>query len=627
MKSPIRHFLAIVFTGLLAGFLLALVSTGRVALENTYLSNGFYRTIMFLLSDGIEKFALPVLGVAVVVGAVAALWYKFTPFGHRMLAVFLGLVPALTFFLKTSYDQNKLKYAELWRAKHDFLGVKPPEALFRSDVWVTNVLIFLVALAIGILVWLLCRRGLRAPGGVFHGYWRTAGFPPALVLMLALVLGTVLGSPSLRAGAGEKPNFIFVSLDALRYDHLGCYGYERDTSPTMDRLAAEGLKFDWAICQAPTTLPSHMSTLTSLYPTVHGCRMGHKLPGPRFTLPEYLRENGYRTHGCVDGGYMSAWYGFDQGFDTYDDRYKGFAAALMTFFAWLDDGHAEDAFFSLLHTYDIHSPYNPPEPYKSMFTDPEYDGGFNPTSAELKKVRKRVDTAPEDGHGLSDEDVEFIKARYDGGIRYVDEWVGGLMAGLEERGLLESTWVVLTADHGEEFAEHNAFLHGMLYMTVAKVPLIIVPPKSAAAGRTIDEIVELTDIMPTLLELAGVAPVDTLQGQSMLRLMDGNATGWDNLAFSEHHAKGGRRSVISPKLHVITSLEYGEIEVYDYLADPLEETQLADPSRDDEVQGLVLILQEWIREQIRLAAGHEGIEPAKIDQETIDELRSLGYIE
>lgn len=627
MKLIIRHISAVLFTGLLVGFILALVTAGRVVLENDYLSAGFYRTMALLLSDGLGRYALPVLGVAAVVGIVSALWYRFSSYGDRLLAVFLGLVPALAFFLRLGYDQNKMKFSTLWRSTRDVGGVRLPEALFNADVWLVNALVFLGALAIGIAVWVICRRGLRGPNGFLRFYWRAASFPASMMILLALALGTLLGAPSLRAPAGEKPNFILISLDALRFDHLGCYGYERDTSPTIDGLAAQGLKFEWAICQAPTTLPSHMSTLTSLYPTVHGCRMGRALPGPRMTLPEYLREGGYGTIGVVDGGYMSAWYGFDQGFDVYDDRYKGFGAAVRTLFRWLDAGASEDAFFALLHTYDIHSPYDPPEPYRSMFTDPDYEGGFNPSSSELKKVRKRVDTTPELGHGLSDADIEYIRARYDGGIRYVDGLMKRLIDGLAERGLSESTWLVITSDHGEEFAEHNAFLHGMLYMTVAKVPLIIVPPKGALVPGTVPEIVELIDIMPTFLELAGIAPADTLQGSSMVRLMAGDPSGWDNLAFSEHHAKGNLRSVISPALHIITSLEHGEMEVYDYHADPLERAQLDDPSRDEEVKALFLVLQEWITEQLGLAAGGEGIEPARIDQETLEELRSLGYIE
>ncbi len=627
MVSKIRGVAAVLNAGLLACFLLAAAATTSVVVENAYLQKGFYRSIVHLLADNLILYLLPVLGVTVVVAVIAWMWYRLTPYGDRILALCLGLVPALAFFLKVGYDQNRLKFSQYWHARTQLGGVSVPEALTRSDVWLTNILIFLAAVAIGAIVWAICRRGLRSRDAFLRRFWRGMRHPLAMALVVLLVIVPVISSGAMQGAADEKSSFLLISLDALRYDHLGCYGYERDTSPEIDRIAEEGLRFEWAFCQAPTTLPSHMSTLTSLYPTVHGCRMGRKLPGERLTLAEYLREHGYSTAGLVDGGYMSAWYGFAQGFDLYDDRYKGFAGAMHGMFRWLDAGASEGPFFVLMHAYDIHSPYDPPEPYKSMFTDPGYEGGFVPTSAELKRARKRVDTDPEQGHGLSQEDVDFIVDRYDGGIRYVDGMIAEMMDGLDDRDLLDSTWIVITADHGEELAEHGAFLHGMLYMTVARVPLIIRPPAGLGEGRAVTEIVELLDIMPTFLDLAGIEPVDMIQGQSMTSLMEGDSSGWINLAFTEHHAKGGRRSVVSPTLHIIAPLESGEPVVFDYHADPLEQNPLDDPSREAEIEELAAILRDWTEVQLRLAAAGEGLEPAEIDHETIEELRSLGYID
>jgi arylsulfatase A-like enzyme len=392
-------------------------------------------------------------------------------------------------------------------------------------------------------------------------------------------------------------------------------------------LAKEGFKFDWAFSQAPTTVPSHMSTLTSLYPTVHGCRFDRRLPENRLTLAEYLRERGYGTAGCVDGGFMRRWYGFDQGFERYDDRFKGFASAVNTVLGWLDGGLSDGPFFVLMHTYDIHSPYDPPEPYRSMYTDPNYAGGFNPTSAELTRVRRKADKNPDLGLDLSEDDLKFIVGRYDGGIRYVDGLIGVLLRGLNQRGLLDNTWIVVTADHGEEFGEHGVVLHDKLFNTVARVPLIIRPPGPPQAGVEVDEIVELLDIMPTFLDLAHVAPVDTLEGRSMTGIMKGDTTGWRNLAFSEHEGTVAERSVFSPTLHIIAALDGSERVVYDYRADPMERTPLDDPSRAEEVDELYRILMDWSLAQIQLAMRGEGAAPATIDQQTIDELRSLGYLE
>jgi arylsulfatase A-like enzyme len=514
-----------------------------------------------------------------------------------------------------------------WSDRRELFGIDIPEPLFQWQVWKTNIFITLVALAIGLVVWLILRRMLRGPQSFGYRFWRAMGHPISIVMALILVLGPLFSANALRRDATGRPNIILISLDALRVDHLGCYGYSRDTSPEMDRLAESGVRFDWAICQAPTTLPSHMSTLTSFYPTVHGVKMGRRLAGWRLTLAEYLRENGYRTAGCTGGGYMRASYGFGQGFELYDDAYKSSKRSLPKIMHWLDTGLADGPFFLLFHTYDIHSPYNSPEPWKEMFTDPDYDGDFQPSSSELERVRKQVESNPARGHGLSQEDIDFIVSRYDAGIRWVDHWIGRLVRGLDERGLLESTWIVITADHGEEFTEHGAFLHGKLYLTCAHVPLIISGPGAERERRTIPEIVELIDLMPTFLDLAGIAPVDTLQGRSLLPLINGVETDWDNLAFSEHHTKGGRRSVVSPALHILTSLEHGEVEVYDYRADPMEQSQLDDPSRAGEVRDLFTLLQEWSRTQILLSERQGGTERAEIDLETIEQLRALGYID
>jgi len=665
MRSSAKHLISLLCVIALAVLLVGAAASGWEAAQNAYLSKGFHRTTVHILAQEILELGPLVAALGLAVAAVSALAYKFTSRGNAVLPLALGLTPAGVFFLRVGYNLNRLRFSEDWHAGHDFLGTKLPRALFVPGVWAANAAVLAGALAIALCVWLGARRLLGGERSLLRRFWLGASHPVALAVALCLVLAPPLASRALKNGARGKPNFVLISLDALRYDHLGCYGYPRETSPRMDRLAREGIKFEWAISQAPTTLPSHMSTLTSLYPTVHGCRMGIRLPARRLTLAEYLRDRGYSTAGCVDGGYMRAWYGFDQGFEIYDDRYKGFASAVREVLHWIDIGKTKSPFFVLMHTYDIHSPYDPPEPYKSMFTDPDYDGRFDPTSEELRRVRKRVDTNPSAGHGLRDEDVRFIIDRYDGGIRYVDEWIGKLVDGLDERGLLDNTWLVITADHGEEFTEHGVVLHGKLYLTVARVPLIVLPPRGflstrqgqpvsepaqglaassvtapaaeapagAAAGRpmpegrVVTEIVELLDLAPTFLELAGIAPVDTLEGQSMVRLMGGDATGWINLGFSEHHEGGRRRSVVTKTLHAITSLDRRELEVYDYHADPLEQHPLADSTRADEIREIEKILWKWIADQARLAAISGSGSQAEIDEKALEELRTLGYVD
>ena len=177
----------------------------------------------------------------------------------------------------------------------------------------------------------------------------------------------------------EPPKgIILISLDTLRADHLGCYGYYRNTSPSIDAFSKENIVFDHAVVQAPNTLPSHMSIMTSLYPSFHGVwRKNSRLADEHTTLAELLQEGGYQTAAFTDGGYVRAVFGFNQGFDTYDDRGGGIARILPKVKKWLDENKL-NKFFLFIHCYDIHAPYNPPPPYNSIFHDFTYAGDLFP---------------------------------------------------------------------------------------------------------------------------------------------------------------------------------------------------------------------------------------------------------
>jgi arylsulfatase A-like enzyme len=627
MMPPRYHnFAALIGLVLFVGFVLALALTIQVTLDNSYISYGFYRTVVYIFSGNLARLLLPATAAAVILAVVSVAWSKLRGSVNFFLPRMLGLLAGLAFFVRQGYVYNRYELPVNWGQRHEFYGFDLPEPLFLWQMWKANFLITLTALAIGLVVWLLCRTALRNLSGPGRRFWHAMGHPAAIILMLILIAGPIIAAKTLRSYSRGLPNIVLVSLDALRVDHLGCYGYYRATSPEMDHLAAEGIRFEWAFSQAPTTLISHTSTLTSLYPTVHKAQLDRRIGGRPVTLTEYLREHGYRTAGCTDGGHMRGRFGFNQGFECYDDEHKGSAVAIPRILEWLDSGLSDGPFFLLFHTYDIHSPYTAPEPYRDMFTDPNYESSFEPTASELVRIYRRVEAHPSKGHGLTEDDLDFIVGRYDGGIRWVDDWIGRLVRGLEERRLLDNTWVVITADHGEEFAEHGSLLHSKLYHTCTHVPLIIRPPKSTSKGQRIPEIVELIDLMPTFLELVGIAPVDTLQGQSLLPLIRGEAEHWDNLAYSEFPPDGAR-SVTTPTLHVIASFERGEVEVFDYRADRTEQSVLEDPSRAEEINDLVEMLYQWSRAQMLLATRQEGTVEVDLDLRTIKELRALGYID
>lgn len=636
----IRRLLAPVTAGLLSAWLFALLVTVTAVAANHYLLYGFTRSIVFLFGNMLGRSLA--FSLAIVLTLTAVTWLRSYIRGRlgdglaagddgvRFIARLLAPGVGLAFFLRLSYIHNRFRFSHYWFRTVEVGGIRLPEALCRWDVWKTNLLIALSASAIALVAWLILRGTLLRRPELAARCWHRLGSAGAVCAAILVVTVPLLAGTLLRQRTSGLPNIILVSIDTLRADRLGAYGYHRDTSPEMDSLASTSVLFEWALSQAPNTSPSHMSMFTSLYPTVHGfTAAGNRLAGWRLTLAEYLRERGYRTLATTDGAYMRGWYGFDQGFEQYSDFKKGIAKAVRLAFRWLDGGVAEDRFFLFIHCYDVHSPYTPPPPYRDLYTDPNYDGGFHPGSRQLEAIRRAVRRRdPERGHGLSPADIEFISARYDGGIRYTDHWIGSLVDGLASRGLDGNTWLFITSDHGEEFTEHGSVLHEKLYHTVTHVPLIVRPPGGSRPGRRIPEIVELTDLMPTMLEIAGIEPVRALEGRSLMDLMAGKADGWKDVAYSEHPWFGERRAITTPTLHVLTSHERRELEAYAYREDPLELSRLPDSVASEETREAMRSLLVWDEDQAAIAQVQAGgARPVSIDEATRAELRALGYLD
>jgi arylsulfatase A-like enzyme len=302
------------------------------------------------------------------------------------------------------------------------------------------------------------------------------------------------------------PNILLISIDSLRSDHLGSYGYFRDTSPNIDQVAAEGARFVTAIAPAPWTLPSHVTMLTGRHPAAHGVskedrRLAEEIP----TLAEVLQARGYATAGFVAGPYLRSDYGYARGFDLYDESLveDGKAAHTGTtspqliekVIDWLaGEGSAPPPrpFFAFLHLWDVHYDFSPPPPFDTMF-DPTYEGVVDGTEIGLltPSIAKR--------------DLEHVVALYDGEIRFTDQALGVLLAKLREVGLWENTVVVITADHGEEFFEHGKIGHLFhIFDEAIQVPLIVHYPPEIEPGLVLEEQVRLMDIAPTILGLVEV---------------------------------------------------------------------------------------------------------------------------
>ena len=270
-----------------------------------------------------------------------------------------------------------------------------------------------------------------------------------------------------------RPNVVLISIDSLRADHLGTYGYERETSPNIDALAAEGVVFENTVSSSTWTLPAHMSMLSSLNSRVHGVINDRKKLTDAATLvSEVFQRNGWRTAAVVAAPYLNHQFGFAQGFDVYDDETLFFAnnsashvgrTSLKTHQRALEllDDSGTEPFFLFLHYWDVHYDYIPPYPFQLMF-DPDYEGDISSRRFERSAVIN-----PD----MDRLDLEHVVALYDGEIALVDMFLGRLFQQLKRRGLWDETMVIVTADHGDEFFEHGNKGHRKsLYRETLQIP-------------------------------------------------------------------------------------------------------------------------------------------------------------
>jgi arylsulfatase A-like enzyme len=303
------------------------------------------------------------------------------------------------------------------------------------------------------------------------------------------------------------PDILLISIDTLRRDHLSAYGYQRETSPRIDALAADGALFLNAVSTSNWTLPAHMSLMTGLPPSLHGVEDdGSRLPDTTLTLAQALRRAGYATGGVTSHLYVAEQFGFARGFDHFETRVDQRAeSATDSAIRWLESV-GKGPVFLFVHYFDPHTDYDPPEPFASR---------FGPADRALGDIdRLKYHWNPQEPFP-ADRIPELLRL-YDGEIAYTDHHVGRLADWLAERGRLDDTIVAIVSDHGEDFGEHGTFGHGMhLHGEVTRVPLILRYPPRVAAGERRDLAV-LYDLPATLLRLAGLA----VPGQLELRAAD-----------------------------------------------------------------------------------------------------------
>ncbi len=410
-----------------------------------------------------------------------------------------------------------------------------------------------------------------------------------------------------RKGPGTFPemNLLLFTLDTTRADHLGCYGYPKIRTPNIDALAADGVLFRNATAQVPLTLPSHSSIFTGTYPYAHGVRDngGFYLEPEKVTLAEILKARGWATSAFVGAFVLDSRWGINQGFDYYYDnfdfaKYKTISLdsvqreggeVIKAFFDWYRT-NGDRRFFSWIHFYDPHTPYEPPEPYKS-----EYSGR---------------------PWGL-----------YDGEIAYVDSLIGKVLESLREKGVLDRTIIVVAADHGESLGEHGESSHAFfIYDATVSVPLVLKLPGSRSKAAIIEAQVENVDIMPTLLGLLGIDVPKVVQGRSLVPLLAGDRAGDERMAYSEsyypryHYGWSELKSLRTARFQFIQA---PRPELYDIVRDPRERSNIFGRNSSQ--------AERFVREMKRIeersaAQGEASQAPRQMDDDALEKLKALGYV-
>jgi len=449
---------------------------------------------------------------------------------------------------------------------------------------------------------------------------------------------------SVSGGASPErpPNIILIVVESLRSDHVSCYGHALDTTPAIDAVAADGIQFQRAVASSGWTMPSVMSLLTSLPPSEHGAvGYHHSLAAGRTTLAAELRRGGYRTAGIVANPTLSGEYGFRRGFDLYDDFtilrdipidgttghgraepiHVRSTSADTTRLAvpWLAARKAEPAtpFFLFLFYFDPHYDYIPMPPYNTRFTDAQYSGLQD--GRNIRSLRGRL---------IGPADQNQIRALYDGEIRCVDDQIGRLLAELYRLHLDDSTLVLVTGDHGDEFWDHGGTAHGhTLYDELLHVPLVMRLPGGRHAGVRIDANVGLIDVMPTLLDVAGLPVPEQCQGRSLMPCLNGKRPS-DVPLIAETSIDGrlsairmgSRKAIIqhsaTPAGDVLLLFDLGE--------DPHERRNLAGTRREAEFAPLFTLLRARGRPGGSVTPSdtqRPALNPALLQQ-----LKSLGYV-
>jgi arylsulfatase A-like enzyme len=497
---------------------------------------------------------------------------------------------------------------------------------------------------------------------------RTTGLVAAMLALGLFVYGCERSSPSpdvkaapaesakpsvvAKPQAPDKPNILFVLVDALRADKLGRYGRVPSITPTIDAVADEGVTFERPIAQAPWTQPSIASMFSSYNPSVHrvfSYRQVPKSPGDAAhkvvvfrddfqTLAECLKEGGYETAAFVANPFVLEPYGFAQGFDHFDTSMASPEALVSgdvvneAALTWLDQRDVSKPFFLYLHYMDVHGPYDAGPEYVDDLLD---EVEKNPAKRLLTPVERSqlgyLRALPKDcpnpqKHQRLMRFREYWIARYEAGVREFDDHFASLRASLSELGLWDDAYVVFTADHGEALCEHTLWSHGYsTHHSDLHVPLILRWPGELPSGKWVSGTVRLIDVMPTLLTQLSLDIPYGIQGASLLSLIDGKPLVEPLVTIAEGVKIGPQqRAIYRNYWKLMVTLETGRKQLFN-LYDDYDELIDLSVREPDRVTELSAVLDNQVEVNARLAVEFAS-DRVTVPAEEVERLKSLGYV-
>ena len=456
------------------------------------------------------------------------------------------------------------------------------------------------------------------------------------VVCAAVIAAACNGPAPATPPPDDRTSVLLLTIDTLRADHLGIYGYTRNTSRHIDALAREGVVFDHAYTYWPKTRGSFVAMLTGRRDSQTGYSKTHPvLLDFNPTLASVLKASGYATAAIVDNGNVSSEHGYHKGFDAYREtwREKALATEMDRTRAiteggirFLREAPRDRPFFLWLHYVNPHAPYTPPAPWDAAFLDDEARSG-----PRLPVVPGFHGGIPKQWAVPGQDRLGYYLAQYDGEIAVSDEEVGKVLAALRETGRWDRTLVVLTSDHGESLGEHDYYFdHGEdLFDPSLRVPLIVSGP--GARGGTRSQVLASTlDLVPTILDVVKVSYPPDLAGRSLLGALKGSETGWDRLfARNDRNLTGS----LDRRYKVVATPTEKEprLALYDRVADPSESRNLAraqpeelNRQRRELERFFERAEREWARTRVLVG---QAPAPAAMSREACDSLGALGYVD